>query len=63
MVSKVEPQKADCNTEALAAIKTLSAQLKVNSTPTLFFADGHRVAGVVPNSELEKNFPPIASSK
>jgi len=56
MIDKVEPEHKSCNTDALSTVKAWSEKLKVNSTPTLFFADGHRVAGVVSNKDLEKNF-------
>ena len=33
----------------------LARKLGVESTPTLYFADGRRVAGAIPQAELEKN--------
>lgn len=45
---------AKCDTSALAKIAELGAKLKVNGTPTLVFADGSRVPGMVPAAQLEK---------
>jgi len=57
MVQNTEPQgTASCDTQALGKIRDVATGLVINSTPTLFFADGHRVAGAVAKDRLEKEF-------
>jgi thiol:disulfide interchange protein DsbC len=48
------PPAANCDIAPLAKVAELGARLKVNGTPTLIFADGLRVPGMVPAAELEK---------
>ena len=48
------PAAGNCDTASLAKVAELGARLKVNGTPTLIFADGLRVPGMVPAAELEK---------
>jgi thiol:disulfide interchange protein DsbC len=43
-----------CKDDPINALQKLGDKLRVNSTPTLFFADGRRVAGSMPTPELEK---------
>ena len=45
---------AKCDTAPLAKIAELGGRLKVNGTPTMIFADGMRVPGMVPAARLEK---------
>lgn len=45
---------ANCDASSLAKVAELGAKLKVNGTPTLIFADGLRVPGMVPAAQLEK---------
>jgi thiol:disulfide interchange protein DsbC len=52
---KLPPAKT-CAGDPVDALQKLGDELRINSTPTLFFADGRRVAGAIPASELEKNF-------
>lgn len=44
---------APCDAAALAKIQQLAAQLRINSTPTLFYADGDRSSGVLSADQLE----------
>jgi thiol:disulfide interchange protein DsbC len=48
------PQGASCKDDPVEELQQLGDKLRVNSTPTLFFANGERVAGAVPAAELEK---------
>lgn len=48
------PPAGNCDTAPLAKVAELGARLKVSGTPTLIFADGLRVPGMVPAAELEK---------
>lgn len=48
------PPAGNCDTSPLAKAAKVGAQLNVQGTPTLFFADGLRVPGMVPAPELEK---------
>lgn len=50
----VPPVGASCDTAPLAKIAELGGKLKVNGTPTIIFADGLRVPGMVPAAQLEK---------
>jgi len=43
-----------CSSDPLDALQRLGDTLHINSTPTLFFADGRRVAGAIPTAEIEK---------
>lgn len=45
---------AKCDTTPLTKVAELGAKLKVNGTPTIIFADGFRVPGMVPAAQLEK---------
>lgn len=43
-----------CSGDPIEELQKLGDRLHVNSTPTLFFTDGRRVAGAIPTSEIEK---------
>jgi len=43
-----------CDTTPLTKISELGAKLRVSGTPTIIFADGLRVPGMVPAAQLEK---------
>ncbi|WP_415205628.1 DsbC family protein [Pseudorhodoferax sp.] len=45
---------ADCDAAAVTRNVALGRKHKINGTPTLLFADGTRVPGAVPASEVEK---------
>jgi thiol:disulfide interchange protein DsbC len=55
MVSE-EPAKpqANCNEDPLKNLLALGEKLHINSTPTLFLANGKRVSGMLTAAELEK---------
>ena len=54
MLNKTEPANATCKSEPTEQLINLGEKLNVTGTPTLFFADGHRVAGAMPLDQLEK---------
>lgn len=58
---KLPPTKA-CSGDPIDALQKLGDSLHINSTPTMFFANGRRIAGAVPAEDLEKalaaNSPP-----
>jgi thiol:disulfide interchange protein DsbC len=55
MVNAKEPAgNADCDTSAIDRNITLGQRLNVNGTPTLFFANGERVPGMVPLQKIEE---------
>jgi len=60
MHEKKLPPAKTCSGDPIDALQKLADTLHINSTPTLFFANGRRVAGAIPAAELEKN---LASSK
>jgi thiol:disulfide interchange protein DsbC len=59
---KLPPAKA-CSGDPIDALQKLGDTLHINSTPTLFFVDGRRVAGAIPASQLEKDLASAASPK
>jgi thiol:disulfide interchange protein DsbC len=56
MHEKALPTNKTCSGDPIDAVQKLGDTLHINSTPTLFFADGRRVAGAIPVNELEKDF-------
>ena len=54
MLNKTEPTNATCKPEPTEQLLALGEKLNITGTPTIFFADGHRVAGVMPHDQLEK---------
>ena len=46
--------KGDCDTTAIQKTVELGRRLNINGTPTLFFADGERVPGAVPITQIEQ---------
>jgi thiol:disulfide interchange protein DsbC len=54
MHEKKLPATQTCSGDPVDALQRLGATLHINSTPTMFFADGHRVAGALPAADLEK---------
>jgi thiol:disulfide interchange protein DsbC len=49
---KLPPEKT-CSGDPIDALQKLGDQLNINSTPTMFFANGRRMAGAIPKKELE----------
>ncbi len=47
---------AKCDTAGLDKSAQLGARLRINGTPSIFFANGERVPGYIPASEIEKHF-------
>lgn len=54
MHEKILPPTKTCGGDPIDAVQKLGDELDINSTPTLFFADGRRVAGALPVEELQK---------
>ena len=48
------PAEASCDTGAVARNVELGQSLRISGTPTIFLADGSRIGGYVPRTELEK---------
>ena len=71
MIDAKEPAAAECALDPVAGNQALGGRLNVTSTPTIFFADGSRVAGALPAAELDKLLaqrsaterPPAAASR
>ena len=63
MHEKVLPPTKTCGGDPIDALQKLGDQLHINSTPTLFFADGRRVAGAIPVEELQKYLSAGAAPK
>lgn len=56
MLNKKDTPATACKTDGLTTLQALGEKLKVTGTPTLIFADGHRVAGAIDKQQLEKEF-------
>lgn len=56
MLNKKDTPTAACKSDTVDTLVTLGNKLKVTGTPTLIFADGHRVAGAIGKEQLEKEF-------
>jgi thiol:disulfide interchange protein DsbC len=53
MLQKVEPVSPHCEGTPVAKLQTLGDKLHIDSTPTLFSADGRRTRGAIKHDELE----------
>lgn len=54
MVDGKAPEgKDDCDTTAIANNMAYARKLKINGTPTMFFADGERIPGAIPLDRIE----------
>ncbi|MDB6091764.1 MAG: Disulfide bond isomerase, DsbC/G-like protein [Gammaproteobacteria bacterium] len=53
MLQKVEPASARCDSAPVAKLQALGDKLRIDSTPTLFLADGRRARGAIKHDELE----------
>lgn len=54
MLKQQEPSGTVCQQTPIAELLQLGARFEVTSTPTLVFANGHRVAGALSAEELER---------
>ncbi len=54
MHEKKLPPAKTCSGDPIDALQKVGDTLHINSTPTLFFSDGRRIAGAIPATELEK---------
>jgi thiol:disulfide interchange protein DsbC len=54
MVRSQAPEKASCDTSAITRNLEYGKRLKITGTPTLVFADGSRVPGAIPATQVEK---------
>ncbi len=63
MHEKILPPTKTCGGDPIDALQKLGDELRINSTPTLFFADGRRVAGAIPVEELQKYLTPGGAPK
>jgi thiol:disulfide interchange protein DsbC len=55
MQEKRVPVAATCGSDPVADLQHLGDKLHINSTPTIFFADGRRVSGAVPAKDIEQH--------
>jgi thiol:disulfide interchange protein DsbC len=54
MQTKKLPPTKTCGGDPIDSLQKLGDTLHINSTPTLFFANGSRLAGALPATDLEK---------
>jgi thiol:disulfide interchange protein DsbC len=52
-----------CSGDPIEELQKFGDKIHINSTPTLFFADGQRVAGAIPTSELEQSLTASNAAK
>ena len=62
MVDGNTPASADCDSSSIDKNSRYARKLGVNGTPTIFFADGNRVSGYLPATEIEKALSLVAGS-
>lgn len=53
MLQKVEPASTQCDDTPVAKLQALGDKLRIDSTPTLFSADGRRTRGAIKHDDLE----------
>ena len=63
MHDRVMPPAKTCAGDPIDALQKVGDELHINSTPTLFFANGNRVAGALGASDLEKEFAAAGAPK
>lgn len=54
MGNQLKPKAPTCDVSAIERNSEWARSLKVDGTPTLFFANGKRISGFVPAAEIEK---------
>jgi thiol:disulfide interchange protein DsbC len=54
MHEKKLPPAKSCKEDPVDALQQLGNKMRVNSTPTMYMADGHRIAGAIPLADLDK---------
>jgi thiol:disulfide interchange protein DsbC len=63
MHQKKLPASKTCTGDPIDALQKLGDELHINSTPTLFFANGKRLAGALPAADLEKDLAAFSSPR
>ncbi len=59
MIQGVTPPAAQCDSAAIEANVEFGRKHRITGTPTLFFADGSRVVGAVPLSQIENQLSTV----
>lgn len=59
--NKALPTEANCKSDATEKLIALRSKLSVSGTPTVFFADGSRLAGAAPKEQIEQRL--VAAAK
>lgn len=54
MLERKVLEGAACNDDPVVELQALGQKLRINSTPTLFLADGRRVSGALPAAKLDE---------
>ncbi len=63
MIGQKAPAKASCDSNAIDKNAEFAHKLRINGTPTIFFADGNRVGGYIPAAEIEKSLSVAAGTE
>lgn len=53
MINKKKPAAANCKADEVTTLVKLGQKLKVNGTPTIYFADGHNISAALDKDQLE----------
>ncbi|WP_291984709.1 DsbC family protein [Candidatus Accumulibacter sp. ACC007] len=51
--------KGDCDTTAVKESIEMGRKLAISGTPTIFFADGERIAGAIPQAKIEQKLAEV----
>lgn len=59
MLKHTAPKSASCAEDTLTALNKLGIKLNIVGTPTLFFGDGRRISGLIPQAQLEQELAKV----
>ena len=59
MLKRSEPKTAACPDDPITALNKLGIELNIVGTPTLFFADGRRISGLIKQAQLEQELSKV----
>ena len=54
LIDHKDPPASACDSDPIKELQTLGASMRIDTTPTLFLQNGHRVGGAVSADELQK---------
>jgi thiol:disulfide interchange protein DsbC len=63
MLNRTAPASGACQDNTVAKVLELGRKLNIDSTPTMFLADGSRINGAVSRSELDQSLAQVKTTK